>query len=103
MTRSVSSSTDTSTAVESTSTAKVVIPALPQKILVLNDQLQYDIQFAVSESVVRRETYRAQPELRYVVVTLHMYMGRLVVLVAEEKKRIWANSKHHRIGPSYTN
>jgi hypothetical protein len=74
----------------------VVIPALPQNILVLSDQFQYYIQFAVAESVVRRETYRAQPELRYVVVTLYMYMGRLVVLVAEEEKRIRADSMHHR-------
>jgi hypothetical protein len=61
---------------------------------VLNDEPLDAAQLNVRESQVTRQRYRGQPELRRVVVTVYVYVGRLVQVVADEVEAIRTNSKN---------
>lgn len=99
-TRRLSSVQLTSTARGSTSTAKVLIPFLQQRVPILFDNLLHFRQLTTTETARFHERYRVQPEFSKPFTLLDVNMRRLMPFQTEEEKSVSFNSQcywHHNI------
>src|SRR5579863_2137423 len=87
---------ETSTAVTSLLSTKVLMPLLPKELSVLNDDLSNLGELVAAKTAIVRQFHRLQPKLRVCPRMGHMDMRWLATLQAEEKEPVTADPQQGR-------